>query len=305
MGVGDDSRRAFPLSADQGWLEIGEPGNREERNGDTERPAGRLQLESVLGDRVGWVGNHGESRRRWQHLLQQLDVLLAESGNEIRQASHVATRLGQAADESLTHRIHHEGHDDGDRCRNLHGGPGLPGAGRDDDVHLRPDQLGHEARQARGVTAAEGVADDEVLALDVPEFAHRIAERLPVGGPGRIRPERQQRNRRDLRARLRPRGDGRGKETAGQRADERAPIQSNLRSDRGEDGTSVRPDSETNLYQGEAKELAALLLHRYVVPAWGSTIGNTWAGSSSARRRMGTGNPSSPDAVQAYDHPLP
>ena len=36
---------------------------------------------------------------------------------------------------------------------------------------------------------------DKILPLHVAQVSHRIEERLPLGGPGRVRPDRQEPNR--------------------------------------------------------------------------------------------------------------
>jgi hypothetical protein len=77
--------------------------------------------------------------------------------------------------------------DDGDRSRAVLRCQGRRRRGRDDDVHLEPDQLGCEIRQAVEAALRGSVLDDDVLALDPPELAQPLPERLEDAG---IRGER-------------------------------------------------------------------------------------------------------------------
>src|SRR4029453_9462434 len=52
---------------------------------------------------------------------------------------------------------------------------------RYDDVHLEPDQLGREVGQPVEPTLRKSIVDDNILALNPPELAQPLPERVEVG----------------------------------------------------------------------------------------------------------------------------
>jgi hypothetical protein len=70
-------------------------------------------------------------------------------------------------------------HDDGDRWRGALGRFGRGWAVRDDDVHVEPNQLGREGGKSFGSVSVESALDEDVLALDVPQFLQPLEESLP------------------------------------------------------------------------------------------------------------------------------
>jgi hypothetical protein len=56
---------------------------------------------------------------------------------------------------------------------------------RYDDVHLEPDQLGRKVEQPVEPTLRKSIVDDNILALNPPEFAQplpkRIEQERPIG----------------------------------------------------------------------------------------------------------------------------
>jgi len=69
--------------------------------------------------------------------------------------------------------------DDGDRGRGLLGGLGRWRGASDDDVDLEANQLGREGGESFGSSLRISALDDEVLALDVPQFPQPLEESRP------------------------------------------------------------------------------------------------------------------------------
>ena len=144
---GDDAGDPVPLRPSQRRVEVHGLRNHEKRHGQPTRLHRGLQLVSALGHRIA-RRDDPESPRRRQRLVEQLHVLLAQSGDEAREAGHIGSRLGQALHESLRDRILHEGHDD----RYGGGRPSrrasLSWSRRHDGVGPGRDQLGEHAGEA-------------------------------------------------------------------------------------------------------------------------------------------------------------
>jgi hypothetical protein len=54
---------------------------------------------------------------------------------------------------------------------------------RYDDVHLEPDQLGRQVGQPVDPTLGKSIVDDNILALNPPELAQPLPERVEQGRP--------------------------------------------------------------------------------------------------------------------------
>ena len=95
---------------------------------------------------------------------------------------------------------------------------------RHDDVHLEPDQLGRQVGQPVDPILRISIVDDNILALNPPELAQPMPERVeqvrPIGRGRRAKKTYP----RHLSRLLRVGGERRGEEATRQAADERPPI---------------------------------------------------------------------------------
>src|SRR5262245_14421236 len=92
-------------------------------------------------------------------------------------------RAREARDEPGANRIANGNHDDGNR---LGGVPGCRHSLRPlryDEVHLEPDQLGRQVGQPVDPTLGISIVDDNILALNPPELAQPLPERVEQGRP--------------------------------------------------------------------------------------------------------------------------
>ncbi|HEY1362064.1 MAG TPA: hypothetical protein VGF60_07445 [Xanthobacteraceae bacterium] len=95
----------------------------------------------------------------------------------------VPARAREARDEPGANRIANGNHDDGDR---LGGVPGCRHSLRPlryDEVHLEPDQFGRQVGQLVDPTLRISIVDDNILALNPPELAQPLPERVEQGRP--------------------------------------------------------------------------------------------------------------------------
>jgi hypothetical protein len=69
-------------------------------------------------------------------------------------------------------------HDDRDRGRRLLGSPSRLYANGENTVHFEPDDLGRQAGKHFDVALRKASLDDEVLSLDVTQFAQGLNECL-------------------------------------------------------------------------------------------------------------------------------
>src|SRR5499427_9619988 len=130
------------------------------------------------GSRAGHTADLGDG------LLEQLQLF----GDDFQAgaAGHpcdVPARAREARDESGANRIANGNHDDGDR---LGGVPGCRHSLRPlryDEVHLEPDQLGRQVGQPVDPTLRISIVDDNILALNPPELAQPLPERVEQGRP--------------------------------------------------------------------------------------------------------------------------
>ena len=111
-----------------------------------------------------------------------------EFGNDVRQAGNVATRTRQPFDETVADRITAARHHDGNRrsrflCR-MRGGR----CRGDNQVDIQPHQLCRVHRRQIVSPFRKAPLDQQVLALDIAEFAHALQERTEQAGNERHRP---------------------------------------------------------------------------------------------------------------------
>ena len=93
----------------------------------------------------------------------------------------------------------------------------------DDDVDLEPDQLGREVGQPVESTLCKSILDGKILALNPPELAEPLPERLnEISAVGRA--AREITYPVDLSRRLRPGGERRGNEAQTHHAEEGSSV---------------------------------------------------------------------------------
>src|SRR5207302_10087297 len=114
--------------------------------------------------------------------------------------------------------------DDGDRLGGVVGWRHSLRPPRYDEVHLEPDQLGRQVGQPVDPTLRISIVDDNILALNPPELAQPLPERVEVGRPvGRGRQIKKTYPRHPPRL-LRFGGQRRREESRAQGAEERAAV---------------------------------------------------------------------------------
>src|SRR5262249_36828825 len=122
---------------------------------------------------------------------------------------------------------------DGDR---LGGVPGCRHSLRPlryDEVHLEPDQLGRQVGQPVDPTLRISIVDDNILALNPPELAQPLPERVEQGRPiGRGRQPKETYPRHLARLLLRARRERPTRCRAAEQRDERAALHSTTSSAR-------------------------------------------------------------------------
>ena len=111
-------------------------------------------------------------------------------------------------------RIANGNHDDGDRLAGVLGCRHSLRPERYDEVHLEPDQLGRQVGQPVDPILRISIVDDNILALNPPELAQPLPERVEQGWPiGRGRQAKKSYPR-HLSRLLRVGGERRGDEAA-------------------------------------------------------------------------------------------
>ena len=95
----------------------------------------------------------------------------------------VPARAREARDEPGANRIANGNHDDGDRLGGVLGCRHSLRPPRYDEVHLEPDQLGRQVGQPVDPTLRISIVDDNILALNPPELAQPLPERVEPGRP--------------------------------------------------------------------------------------------------------------------------
>jgi hypothetical protein len=120
---------------------------------------------------------------RGHHVGQELDVFgddLFILGGE---PGEVPAGMREARRETEPDRVGQEdGADNRDAAGGLLDSPECGGPGRDDHVHLEPDEVSGELRMAIGLPFGPAVLDAEVLPFDPPQVAEALPKRLDERG---------------------------------------------------------------------------------------------------------------------------
>jgi hypothetical protein len=95
----------------------------------------------------------------------------------------VPARAREARDEPGANRIANGNHDDGDRLGGVLGCRHSLRPKRYDEVHLEPDQLGRQVGQPADPTLRISIVDNNIVALNPPELAQTLPERVEQGRP--------------------------------------------------------------------------------------------------------------------------
>jgi hypothetical protein len=169
--------------------------------------------------RIGRVREDGHTADLGDGLLEQLQLF----GDDFQAgvAGHpcdVPARAREARDEPGANRIANGNHDDGDRLGGVLGCRHSLRPPRYDEVHLEPDQLGRQVGQPVDPILRISIVDDNILALNPPELAQPLPERVEQGRPiGRGR-QAKKTYPRHLSRLLRVGGERRGEEARAQGA---------------------------------------------------------------------------------------
>ena len=122
-------------------------------------------------ERVRRVPEHGDPRLLRKGLVEQLQTLAAHLGRDTGHAGDITSRAGQALDKPGRDRVTTRSHNDGNhRGRPLGRERGLR-AGRDDQIHLEPDELGGERGEPLQAPLRAAGFETEILPVDVAELA--------------------------------------------------------------------------------------------------------------------------------------
>jgi hypothetical protein len=130
--------------------------------------------------RIGRVREDGHPAELGDGLLEQLQLF----GEHFQAGGagvpcDVPARAREARDEPGANRIANENHDDGDRLGGVLGCRRYLRPRRcDDEVHLEPDQLGRQVGQPVDPILRISIVDDNILALNPPELAQPLPERV-------------------------------------------------------------------------------------------------------------------------------
>jgi hypothetical protein len=106
------------------------------------------------------------------------DAFAAELGMHQAEPGHVASRATEADRDAARHGIADERHHDRDRARLLTGRLDGRRRCRHDDIDLSPRQLRGKRGQPFEAAVRPALLDDEVVSLDVADFAQTLAKRL-------------------------------------------------------------------------------------------------------------------------------
>src|SRR5262249_57916731 len=137
----------------------------------------------------------------------------------------VAARLREAGDETAANRIRYRHKDDRYGRGRLFGRDDDRGSRCDDDIDLKPDELGRDLSETLGASLRPAILDRNGPILDPAEFAQPLHK---CGDPRALRRRRgraQEPNGRQLSRLLRARRE-RPRRSAAEQRDERAPSHS-------------------------------------------------------------------------------
>jgi hypothetical protein len=112
------------------------------------------------------------------NLAKQFQPFATEIRQHHRGAGHIAAGMRQTAHKPGFDGVPHEQHDDRDRRGRGLGSDRLGGSGCRDHIDLQPGEFGREFWNPFRFVVGVPVFDDEVLALDVSEFAETVDEAI-------------------------------------------------------------------------------------------------------------------------------
>ena len=141
------------------------------------RCSGVDSREERLGKGVVGVEQRTDALCGGHEFAQELDVFRRGLRRRRRYSGDVSSRMGEARDQTGSHRVADPGHHDGDVARDFLGGLGRRGLIADDDLRFEPDQFPDGVPQALRISAARGPdLEHDVLMVDVAQLPQSILE---------------------------------------------------------------------------------------------------------------------------------
>src|SRR5262249_33806515 len=138
----------------------------------------------VCSGRIFGIEHDHQATRTRNKLAQKLEAFSSEISRLNGQASHVATRAGQACNKSGANRVRRYCKDDRDRGRRLLGS-GNRATCRQDDIHLQANKLGRQVGEAPAVPLGPTIFEGERASITPAEFIQTLGKhgkvRLPRG----------------------------------------------------------------------------------------------------------------------------
>ena len=127
--------------------------------------------------RTGRIDEHGNTSDPGHHLTQEFQPLCRQLDRENVDPRQVATRPGEAGDQTKLDRVFAGKEDDGDRCGRRFGREcGRNTSDRGDHGDLSPHQFRRQRRQPIDLIVGPAVFDDNVLALDEARVFQPLAK---------------------------------------------------------------------------------------------------------------------------------
>src|SRR5574337_2226370 len=172
---------------------------------------------------IGWNPQDAHPGDRGDGFLEQLQLFGAQVRGEEGEPRDVPAWPRQVPDETGSHGIGNDHHDNGERLRRVLGREGRWRRMRNNDVNLEAHQFSREVCKPLGLPCSPSVLHREILPLDMAKLTQPLPEGLYSFGRDANggRPAEQKPDSRDLGRLLRFGGERCGEQAPGQSADER------------------------------------------------------------------------------------
>ena len=136
-------------------------------------------LEEWFREGVGRIGQSNQATRRGQHLPGQFDAFACHFGAHVGNSGDIATRPGEARDQSGFDRISGHRHDNRNVARRLLRRPRCRREPGHDHIDFEPHQLRRQIGQPACLAFIRAELVSDVSPLEVTELAHRLAKQPP------------------------------------------------------------------------------------------------------------------------------